>query len=128
MTNDPSKPETKLTISGRVKNFVTIIPKNAKLNGPVGKPLKNTVRIILEENYPFKIIETKAQIGKNIRYQLIKKEQDQRTVYYLTVHNLKQNVGAFYDTIYLMTDSLIKPRLYIPIFGKISAPATEKNN
>jgi hypothetical protein len=126
MTNDPRKPETKITISGRVKNFVAIKPKVVKLYGPVGESLKKTVKIVPVDNYPFKIIETKAQIGKNIRYQLAKEIRGQRIAYCLTVHNLMQNKGVFYDTIYLITDSRIKPRLYIPIFGKISEPTTEK--
>jgi hypothetical protein len=128
MTTDPKKPVTQLTISGPVKNFATITPKNIRLYGKVGEPVKETVRIVPEESYPFKILETKAQIGRDIRYQLTSEKQAPGGAYLLTVENLKQETGRYYDTIFLMTDSRVKPKISIQVYGKISGSETRKTN
>ncbi len=128
MTTDPKKPVTQLTISGSVKNFATITPKNIRLYGKVGEPVKETVRIVPEESYPFKILETKAQIGRDIRYQLTSEKQAPGGAYLLTVENLKQETGRYYDTIFLMTDSRVKPKISIQVYGKISGSETRKTN
>ena len=128
MTTDPQKPVTQLTISGSVKNFATITPKNIRLYGKVGEPVKETVRIVPEESYPFKIIETKAQIGRDIRYELTSEKQTPGGAYLLTVENLKQEAGRYYDTVFLMTDSRVKPKISIQVYGKINGPETRKAN
>jgi hypothetical protein len=128
VTTDPKKPVTQLTISGSVKNFATITPKNIRLYGKVGEPVKETVRIVPEESYPFKILETKAQIGRDIRYQLTSEKQAPGGAYLLTVENLKQETGRYYDTIFLMTDSRVKPKISIQVYGKISGSETRKTN
>lgn len=128
MTTDPKKPVTQLTISGSVKNFATITPKNIRLYGKVGEPVKETVRIVPEESYPFKILETKAQIGRDIRYELTSEKQAPGGAYLLTVENLKQETGRYYDTIFLVTDSRVKPKISIQVYGKISGSESRKAN
>lgn len=128
MTTDPKKPVTQLTISGAVKNFATITPKNIRLYGKVGEPVKETVRIVPEESYPFKILETKAQIGRDIRYELTSEKQVPGGAYLLTVENLKQETGRYYDTIFLVTDSRVKPKISIQVYGKISGSESRKAN
>jgi len=128
MTTDPKKPVTQLTISGPVKNFATITPKNIRLYGKVGEPVKETVRIVPEVSYPFKILGTKAQIGRDISYQLTSEKQTPGGAYLLTVENLKQETGRYYDTIFLMTDSRVKPKISIQVYGKISGSETRKAN
>ncbi len=128
LTNDPRRAETQLSISGPVKVFATITPQNVKLFGTIGAAVKETVRIVPEENYPFKIIDTKAQMGKEIRYHVSEDKQSRQNAYLLTVENLKQTTGRFYDTIYLTTDSRIKPKISIRVYGKISEPVSPKAN
>jgi hypothetical protein len=128
VTTDPKKPVTQLTISGSVKNFATITPKNIRLYGKVGEPVKETVRIVPEVSYPFKILDTKAQIGRDISYQLTSEKQTPGGAYLLTVENLKQETGRYYDTIFLMTDSRVKPKISIQVYGKISGSETRKAN
>jgi hypothetical protein len=86
------------------------------------------VRIVPEKSYPFKIIESKAQVGKDIRFKVSEDNHSSEKSYVLTIENLKQTVGRFYDTIYLMTDSPIKPKISIRVYGKISAPQKPKPN
>jgi hypothetical protein len=108
--------------------FATITPQNVRLYGTADAALKETVRIVPEKNYPFKIIDTKAQVGKDIRYHVSQDNQSRDISYLLTVENLKRTTGRFYDTIYLMTDSRLKPRISIRVYGKISEPQTPKAN
>jgi hypothetical protein len=128
MTTDPQKPVTQLAISGSVKNFATITPKNIRLYGKVGEPVKETVRIVPEDSYPFKILETKAQIGRDIRYELTSEKQAPGGAYLLTVENLKKETGRYYDTIFLVTDSRVKPKISIRVYGKISGAEAPKAN
>jgi hypothetical protein len=128
MTTDPQKPVSQLTISGPVKNFATITPSNVRLYGKVGEPVKETVRIVPENSYPFKILETKAQIGRDIRYELTSVQQAPGGAYLLTVENLKQETGRYYDTIFLVTDSRVKPKISIQVYGKISGVEVPKTN
>ena len=128
MTTDPQNPVTQLTVSGSVKNFATITPQNIRLYGKVGEPVKETVRIVPEADYPFKILDTKAQIGRDIRYQLAPEKQAPGGAYLLTVENLKQEAGRYYDTIFLTTDSRVKPKISVRVYGRINGPDTPKAN
>jgi hypothetical protein len=128
ITNDPRHPETQLSISGPVKVFATITPENVRLFGPIDSALKETVRIVPEESYPFKILDAKAQVGKDIQYHISQDHQALSTTYLLTVENLKQTTGRFYDTITLTTDSRIKPKISIRVYGKIRGPESPKTN
>lgn len=117
-----------LTVSGSVKNFATITPSNIRLFGTVGESFKETVRIVPEDSYPFKILETKVQIGRDIRFELTAEKQPSGGAYLLTVENVKQETGRYYDTIFLMTDSRVKPQISIQVYGRISGPESRKAN
>jgi len=118
-TNDQKNPKLNLTVFGMVEKFVTIIPKNVILRGFVGDQLKTTVKIIPEEKYPFKIIESKAINGKNIRFKLEEHKLSKGTEYALTVENLKKDKGRYSDNISLKTDSAIRPLIRISVNGSI---------
>jgi hypothetical protein len=121
-TSDPQHPQIQLIVSGAVKNFATITPRNVRLVGSAGTPVKGTVAIVPGKNYPFKIVNTRAQNGRNIRYALKEEKSSQNSTYVLTVENLKQEKGHYYDKIELETDSQIKPKISIPVYGRITEP------
>ena len=118
-TNDQKNPKLNLTVFGMVEKFVTIIPKNVILRGFVGDQLKTTVKIIPVEKYPFKIIESKAINGKNIRFKLEEHKLSKGMEYALTVENLKKDKGRYSDNISLKTDSEIRPLIRISVNGSI---------
>lgn len=118
-TNDQKNPNLNLAVFGMVEKFVTIIPKNVILRGFIGDQLKTTVKIIPEEKYPFKIIESKAMNGKNIRFELEEHKLSKGMEYVLTVENLKKDEGRYIDNISLETDSKIRPRIRISVNGFI---------
>ena len=103
-----------------VEQFVSIKPARVTLKGPAGKPLSATVDISPKKDYPFKIIRTKAQYGKHIRYQLKTVTESGIAKYQMTIENLKKTAGRYFDVIYLSTDSNIKPQLRVDVIGRIS--------
>jgi len=104
---------------GRVDKFVTIVPKRVTLRGLVGSPIKKTVRIIPEKKYPFKIVEHTLAHGNNISYELKQVELAEGIEYVLTVENLKKEIGNYYNTISLKTDSKTQPSINIRVNGYI---------
>ena len=116
-TNDKTRAQQDLVISGQVETFVTIRPKHANMRGIVGDPIKGTVTIIPEKKYPFKIINLRAKDGKNIKYQLEETTVSDTTAYRLNIENLKTDAGRYYDAIILETDSKIRPQLSVRVYG-----------
>lgn len=115
----PNKPVLYLTVTGNVDKFVTIDPKRISLRGVAGNRIKSIVRIVPEEKYPFKITESQASNGKNIRFKLQKLNNTKKEEYMLLVENLKKDKGRYVDTIKLKTDSKIKPEIKIYVYGYI---------
>jgi hypothetical protein len=118
-TNDKTRPQQDLVISGQVEKFVTIRPQNANMRGIVGDPIKGTVTIIPEKKYLFKILNLRAQDGKYIKYQLEETKESDTTVYKLNIENLKTDAGRYYDSIILETDSKIRPQINVRVYGYI---------
>jgi hypothetical protein len=58
--------------------------------------------------------------GKYIRYALEKNKSSEKIEYVLTVENLKNDTGRYFDTIKLTTDSKIRPEIKIYVYGYIS--------
>ncbi len=118
-TNEASNPRLNFSVSGQVNKFVTIAPKSVKLTGPVGKKIQRTVTITLEEKYPFNILGTSVRDGKNIKFKLEDSIRLKPRGYLLTVENLKEEKGRYFDTISLKTDSAIQPLIHIRVYGNI---------
>lgn len=117
-----------LSVAGTVKRVVTVVPQHVRLRGPAGTKVRQTVSIVPEKEFPFKILKTSARNGRNIRYRLREERNGSRVSYLLTVENLKTEQGRYYDRIELTTDSEYKPRIHINVHGRIgSAKAVEKN-
>ncbi len=119
-TNDKKRPQIKLTISGLVEKFVIVKPKVVRLNGRSGEPLKSSVTITPREKYPFKIIKSEAKKGLNIRFKLEEVKKEKVTEYLLTVENVMNKKGRYFDTVSLKTDSKIRPEIQIKVYGNIS--------
>jgi hypothetical protein len=109
-----------LTISGRVEKFVTVSPKEVRLYGEAGNPIKATVEIIPEKKYAFRILEARAKYGKDIEFKVQEKKGSQTGAYVLMVENKKTAKGRYWDTVYLKTDSKIQPQINVNVFGYIS--------
>ncbi len=124
-TNDKTRPQQDLSLSGQVEKFVTIRPQNANMRGFVGDPIKSTVTIIPEKKYSFKILNLRAKDGKYIKYQLEETKESDTTAYRLNIENLKTDAGRYYDTIIVETDSKIRPQIDVRVYGYIRPRKTE---
>jgi len=91
-----------------------------KLEGAVGDQVKRTITIVANEKYPFKIIEARAKVGKNIRYELKEVKKSGGKEYLLYVENLKKQIGRYYDIIYLKTNKRPLPEILIRVQGNIA--------
>lgn len=117
-----------LSVAGEVRRVVSVVPRNVRLYGAAGMPLQQTVSIVPEKEFPFKILKTAAQDGRNIRYRLQEEHNDSRLTYRLTVENRKTDQGRYFDRIELTTDSAHKPRIHINVHGRIAAPGGVQKN
>ena len=118
-TNDPMHRLVTVTIKGTVEHFATVSPKMVRLVGTLGKSIVTRVTIEQRSEYPFKIVGIRAWDGKHIRYSLDDLADSTQTGYVLTVECLKKTKGRFADTIYLKTDSSIRPEISIVVLGNI---------
>jgi hypothetical protein len=110
-----------LTISGRVEKFVTISPREVRLYGLAGNPIKATVQIIPEKKYAFRILEARAKYGKHIDFKLQEQKGSQTGNYVLMIENKKTEKGRYFDTVYLKTDSKLRPQINVRVYGNVSA-------
>jgi len=121
-SNDPHTPKLRLGVSGEVERFAIIKPRHVRLFGDVGQEIRQTVTIIPEKKYPFKILEAKARNGQFITYELKSEEGSGGTRYTLTIESTRTQPGRFMDSILLKTDSKIRPELRVNVFGLIRSP------
>ena len=119
ITNDPNNAKIPVTIKGRVIQVYTLEPKSVRLKGVVGETIRGTVRVIPSKAFAFKIKDITAKHGENIRYQY--KEIDDRDPieYAVTVEYTATKVGVYLDTLYLKTDSEIKPQIQLTVISSI---------
>ena len=117
-----------MTATGNIERFVTLVPKRVTLRGYEGNQVVETVKIIPEEKYPFKIVGSEALLGNNIRHKIEEAKTSKKTAYVLTVENLKKDKGRYYDTISLKTDSKMRPLIKVRVNGYILDKDRKKNN
>jgi hypothetical protein len=125
ITDDPANDQIPLTIKGRVVAIYTLSPKSVKLAGTVGEKIKETVRLVPGKEYPFTVKKVTAKRGKNIRFEFEEFKDGNTVEYELTVENTATGPEVYFDTLYLTTDSDIKPQIDISVVGRIKAAATD---
>ena len=98
-----------------------------KLEGAVGEQIKRTITIAASEKYPFKIVEARAKLGKNVRYELKQMKHSGGKKYLLYVENLKKQKGRYFDIIYLKTNKKPLPEIMIRVQGNITDIGPKSN-
>jgi hypothetical protein len=119
-TNDPGKPALELVVSGNVKTFAKIEPKNIRLFGKAGEPVSAVVEIVPGKDTPFKIKGVRVNNGQFIRTDLSDKKREGQSLYELKVTSTRTAPGAISDVVYLDTDSELRPVLQVPVMGRIT--------
>ncbi|MBI9085564.1 MAG: hypothetical protein JEZ11_18345 [Desulfobacterales bacterium] len=126
MTNDPARSRQNLIVTGPVDQVVTISPSRVVLRGEAGSDIRVQTTIVPEKRFPFKVVSISAGNGGNIRYDLSER-QDGSGGYLLAVENIKTSPGRYHDTIQLTTDSQIKPKITIAVYGHILGRGQKSN-
>jgi hypothetical protein len=122
-TNDPNKPRIRLSVVGKVKGYILVLPVYVRLTGAVGEPLRQTVKLTPQKGYPFTIKSITAQRNEFVRYKLQPVDEGaEGSGYLLTVENTRTEAGNYHDTLIIETDSPHKPTLKIPVYGRIFNP------
>ncbi|MBF0118898.1 MAG: hypothetical protein HQK79_08680 [Desulfobacterales bacterium] len=97
-----------------------IIPQNVKLEGLIGKEIKETVTITPIPKYPFEIIDVKPEQEGNIKCTL----KSEKSKYILNIENLKKDVSRYFDSLIIKTNSKVRPEIKIKVYGNITDKAT----
>lgn len=119
-TNDPAQPFFNLVVTGKVVKFVEVRPTQVRLEGQAGAPLSMDVEILPTSDYPFTILEVRAEKNDVVRSELVKQctaGNDSRCL--IRVENLKTTSGRYADTLIVRTDNVAKPIFNIPVVGII---------
>ena len=119
LTNDPSNPATVLKLAGPVTRFVRISPTTIQLRKGDGEEATGSAKIIPVEGYPFKITRTSATAKARFTYNLEEFSNDKEKGWVLTVND-PQPEGRYSGTVYLYTDSKLKPRLEVRVYANFS--------
>ncbi len=119
-SNDPKRSAVELTVRGEVLNVVTIEPKRIVFNGHGNARMRQAVIIQPEERFPFKILKVETNAGKQfVDHRLETIRHNDRPAYRLVVENRQTEVGRYTETLTLTTDSQLKPKLLVPVYGNI---------
>jgi hypothetical protein len=105
---------------GTVERFAAIEPGFAKLFGKAGEDIHATIRIIPEDRYRFRILGPAEEQTNNIRYMISRIENPGQQGYLLTVRNIRERKGRYFERIVLKTDSPLKPEIKISVYGYVT--------
>jgi hypothetical protein len=120
--NDPDQPSLVLTLTGVAQPFIEIQPSHiVRLRGSPSDDTRGQVRFISHLPTPFKIIQFRTNIPDKIEVTLKPEVPDK--VYVLEVRNKGQQSGAYAGLIELSTNSEMRPRLIVRVFGEIYLPS-----
>lgn len=121
-TNDPKNDKITLQIGGKVKIFADVRPSKVFLKGEVGQPLSQTVTILPGEDESFKILQVNALKGGDFTYHLEEAEIEGRKGFILTVKNVRETEGRYFDKIFMITDRTDQAPLSVIVSGYLTNP------
>lgn len=130
-TNDPKNEKIALQLSGTVKKFVTIKPSKVFLKGNVGENISQIVTITPGEGEVFKILQANALKGGDYKHSLKEIESDGKIAYELTVENIRETEGRYFDKIFMITDRMDQQPISLIVSGYLTNPpdqASEKQD
>lgn len=118
-TNDPDRPWIEVAVTGKVERFAEIRPERVRLAGPAGARLVAEVEIIPRAEYPFTIRQIRARLGDHIQFERTGHCSDTNGRCSIRIENTRQDPGRYVDTLYLHTDSPLRPTIPIVVTGII---------
>ena len=120
-SNDPARPQLALTVSGHVDPFADIKPEHVIIRGYAGETLRRQLTVVPSRQTPFAIRDVRAKHGSNIKVAWEAKDTPEGKTYVIDVENTRTKKGRYYDTLYLITDSSLRPKIPVQVRGSIAA-------
>ena len=120
-SNDAFRPRVDLTVRGQVDKFAHITPGHIIIRGYAGEPLRRKVTVKPSSENPFNITKVKAKHGNNIKIAWKQEDTPQGKTWVIEVENTRTSKGRYNDTLYLFTDSSLKPKIPVQVRGSIAA-------
>ena len=120
-SNDPARPQLALTMSGQVDPFAQINPEHIIIRGFAGEKLHRQLTVVPSPQTPFAIKDVRAKHGNNIKVAWKAKETPEGKAYIIDVENTRTQKGRYYDTLFLITDSRLRPKIPVQVRGSIAA-------
>lgn len=118
ISNDPQNPSTKISLSGLIKQFISVDPgARLKLQGFYGDKIKKEVTITSLEEQPFKITGITSNIEALIEYEL--KTIQENKSYNLEIKTRSGIKEPFQGKVVLKTNSQKKPEIEISLEGRV---------
>ena len=119
-SNDPNNPNTSITLSCFVKEFITVKP-SARINivGYEGDQLSQKLTITATEGQEFEIAEVKTDLTDKLSYKVETVQKGKE--YNLEVTSLSKAEGFVRGQIEMITTSQKKPSIILPVFVKIQS-------
>ena len=123
ISNDPEKSRTSLTLSCKVKQFVSIVPDNRiNLLGFEGDTIKHQITITSFEEEPFEITDITSTVDDKIEYKL--KTIEKGKEYTIEAQNRSREQGSYSGQMVLKTSSKKKPHIVLSINGNLRKEVT----
>jgi hypothetical protein len=124
-TNDPANATVTLTVAGEVEVFATLTPQVLRLSGAPEQDLSGEVIVTASDKYDFEITGVSTQNQGNVAVALAPADSGKKS-WRVTVKNLKKDLGRYYETVALKTDSPIQKEILIRVFGNILREAAKQ--
>jgi len=122
-SNDPEKPKMIISLGGKVKQYISVMPNNRiHLLGFEGDKIKKEVTITSFEEQPLEITDVTSTVNDKIKCKLntIKKGKE----YILEVKNRSTKAGTFNGRIIIKTSSKKKPHIVLNVSANLRRKVT----
>jgi hypothetical protein len=109
-----------LVVSGTVEKFAEISAREIKLHGPKGEPIVAYVTIKPRKKYPFKIVEVILPKNAKVQCKVTEVGGPKKDISYkVRFKNNTSKLGYYLDTVTLVTDSELRPEIFINVSGRV---------
>ena len=118
ISNDPEKPRTRITLSCKIKQYVSIVPHNRiNLLGFEGDTVKHQITITSFEEDPLEITDITSTVDDRIKYKLKTIEKGKK--YTVEAQNRSKEQGRYSGQMVLKTSSKKKPHIVLAVNGNM---------
>lgn len=120
-TNDPRRPDFRLTLSGRVERFASIEPGFVYFRGEAEELEAVELEVTPNSTTGFRITRVVADKPHLFSAELIEPCRQENTPCRIRVINRKKDAGKYVGVIKVITDSRVQPSFAIVVRANLSS-------